>query len=229
MTYIWQRFDTSALHVFVGCVWSACTIGKFMRINCWLLLRQLWLCQGFFLHPGELGKDIHSSCTRLLCKCRLTSRSVGCWSSSCFHWRTRTVVDLWRAALEWKGLEEYNRKDRTAVPIVKSSVKVWKWKWRYVFRSFLFGMLSGNDRTVFASARSCCFASWPRNTACEYCEDLFDWISMLVFDLLLAIVVFQYLSPEGLQKVEQTNCLNVHIDHVSLIWTLLHAGFRQKK
>lgn len=152
---------------------------KFMRINCWLLLRHLWLCQGFFLHPGELRKDIHSSCARLICKCRLTSRSVGCWIPSCCHWRS-TVVDLWRAVSEWKGLEEHNRKDRTAVPIVKFSVKVWKWKWRYVSRSFLFGMLSGNRRSVFRRNRRgadrVVFASWPRNTAWKYFDDLL-WLN----------------------------------------------------
>ena len=137
----------------------------------------------------------------------MTSRSVGCWSPSCCHWRS-TAVDLWRTVSEWKGLEEHNREDRTAVPIVKSSVKVWKWKWRYVFRSFLFRM-SGNRRTVFAgSAWIVLFLQADREPLLEnILTTYFDWISLLMFDLSLVIVVFQYLSPEGLQKVEQTNCL----------------------
>jgi len=137
------------------------------------------------------------------------------------------VVDLWRAASEWKGLEEHNRKDRTAGPIVKSSLKVWKWKWRYVFGIFcseccqataaLFGGI-GADRVVLAS--------WPRNSVWKIETTYFDWISTLMFDLHLAVVVFQYLVLKGFRKWNRQIACE-YIERVSSSLSLLYTGLWQ--
>ena len=69
--------------------------------------------------------------------------------------RLSKAVDLWRASLCCKVFEEYITKDNTAASTIESSLKVSKWKWRYVLVPYLSSMLSstGEPTRLFQTLR----------------------------------------------------------------------------